>query len=125
MPETDSLQPRKDGLQAALVFPLPGDHVREFPQLRQPQGPLQFHHPVIEADKTPPFQAPVGADMVVAVVVVLRGPAKEFGIVHDQHPALAGGQGLDRIEGKGADGPEGPQVLTPDKTAGGLGRIFQ
>ncbi len=92
--------------------------------MRQSQRPLQLHHPVVEADEAPALQSAIGTDMVVAVIVVFRGPAKKFGVVHDQHPTLTGGQGLDRIEGKGADGPEGPQVLTSDKSPGGLGRIF-
>ena len=107
-----------------LAF-LPGYHSVQFRQLGQTQGPLELHHPVVEADEAAAFQPPIRSDVVMAVVMIFRGPAVEFGIVHDHHASLTGGQGLDRIKGKGADGAEGTQIPVPDKAAGRPGPCLQ
>ena len=89
--ESDLINLGKGLLNAILIFLLTGqDDPIQFPQLCEAQGPLDFHHAIVEAEKISLFKSsPHIGIVIVAMVVVLGCLYKEIVVIGNNHSTFS------------------------------------
>ncbi len=119
----DGAEHALDGLLVLLLFP---DEPVELSKLGEPQGALEFVHPVVEAEDAPSLHG--AADLgvvVVAVIVIPLGTVGQALAVRHHHAALAGGQRLVVVEAEDSHVAESSELFALEAAPAGLGVVLQ